>query len=48
MPALGDIVQFFGGQFFGSTQFPHTDLTGQTMIITGANSGLGFECAKQL
>jgi NAD(P)-dependent dehydrogenase (short-subunit alcohol dehydrogenase family) len=25
-----------------------TDLTGRTAIITGSNSGLGFECAKQL
>ncbi|CAK7205416.1 hypothetical protein SEUCBS139899_008187 [Sporothrix eucalyptigena] len=46
---------FFPNQFI-KNQFrtkPHptpkdTDLSGQTIIVTGSNTGLGLECAKQL
>ncbi|QDS68710.1 hypothetical protein FKW77_003841 [Venturia effusa] len=48
MPAISDIVQFFGGQVFGKTFVPEVDLSGKTIIITGANIGLGFEAAKHL
>ncbi|KAL4783726.1 NAD(P)-binding protein [Aspergillus varians] len=30
------------------TSHQEFDLTGQTIIVTGANTGLGFECSKQL
>ncbi|KAF2662127.1 NAD(P)-binding protein [Lophiostoma macrostomum CBS 122681] len=36
------------GQAFGTTRLPDIDLTGKTVIVTGANTGLGFECAKHL
>lgn len=48
MPTFTDVVQFLGGQFFGKTFIPHMDLSGQTMIVTGGNTGLGLDCAKHL
>ncbi|EME39030.1 hypothetical protein DOTSEDRAFT_160897 [Dothistroma septosporum NZE10] len=48
MPAAGDIIQFMRGQIFGSTELPNTTFSGQTVIVTGANSGLGYECCKHL
>lgn len=49
LPPLADISQFFGGQFFGKTNIPeHADFTGKTIIITGANGGLGYEAAKHV
>jgi len=44
----GDILQMQRGQIFQTPFVPSVDLTGQTIIITGANSGLGFEAAKHL
>ncbi|KAF2027989.1 NAD(P)-binding protein [Setomelanomma holmii] len=35
-------------QAFGKTHLPIADLTGKTIIVTGANTGLGLECAKHL
>lgn len=48
MPAPSDILRFMRGQLFETPQLPNTTFDGQTIVITGANSGLGFECAKQV
>ncbi|KAJ9149318.1 NAD(P)-binding domain protein [Pleurostoma richardsiae] len=41
---------FFKSQFFAKTRWPpkDTDLSGQVAIVTGATTGLGLECARQL
>jgi NAD(P)-dependent dehydrogenase (short-subunit alcohol dehydrogenase family) len=41
---------FFNNQFLARTQWPpgNTNLSGQTAIITGSNTGLGYEAAIQL
>ena len=36
------------GQAFGKTWIPDIDFTGKTMVVTGANTGLGLECVKHL
>ena len=43
-----DIIQMNIGQIFQTAILPKTDLTGRTIIVTGANTGLGFEAAKHL
>lgn len=49
MATLSDKKQFLGGQLFGSTYIPKgADLSGKTVVVTGANTGIGFECAKHL
>jgi hypothetical protein len=49
MPTAKDIRIFMKGQAFGSTHIPKdTDFSGKTVVITGANTGLGFECAKHM
>ncbi|KAF7563967.1 hypothetical protein G7046_g140 [Stylonectria norvegica] len=43
--------QFFKRQFFVKppvAKRSEVDLTGKTVIVTGSNTGLGFECNKQL
>jgi retinol dehydrogenase 12 len=42
------ILQFLRGQLFETPALPMASLTGQTIIVTGANTGLGLECAKHL
>lgn len=42
------ILQFLNGQVLQTPPLPTTDLTGRTIIVTGANTGLGFDCAKHL
>ncbi|ERF69017.1 hypothetical protein EPUS_06704 [Endocarpon pusillum Z07020] len=42
------ITQFLRGQLLQTPPLPTTDLTGQTIIVTGANTGLGLECAKHM
>lgn len=48
MPTAGDMQQFLGGQTFGSTFLPNVNLLGKTIIVTGANTGLGYACAVHL
>jgi len=42
----GHIAKFIGAQLFGNTPKPTKSFAGQTVIITGSNTGLGFEGAK--
>lgn len=41
---------FLQNQFFSKPVYPPkgTDLSGKTAIVTGANTGLGLECSRQL
>ncbi|TVY83895.1 Short-chain dehydrogenase/reductase tropG [Lachnellula suecica] len=48
MGLAGDILQMNVGQMLQTPVLPSTDFTGKTIIITGANQGLGFEAAKHL
>ena len=41
-------AQFMRGQLFQTPQLPKTDLKGQTIIVTGANTGLGLDASKHL
>ncbi|ORY08960.1 hypothetical protein BCR34DRAFT_569260 [Clohesyomyces aquaticus] len=42
----GHMAKFIGAQLFGKTPKPTGSFAGQTVIITGSNTGLGFEAAK--
>jgi retinol dehydrogenase-12 len=48
MALFNEIAKMLLGQAFGKTYVPDLDLTGNTIIVTGANTGLGLECAKHL
>lgn len=48
MPSVGDVVSFLGVSLFGRTHVPDRDLSGKTFLITGANTGLGYDCAEHL
>jgi hypothetical protein len=49
MATFNDIRTFVKGLIFGSTRIPKdADFSGKTVVITGANTGLGFECAKHM
>jgi retinol dehydrogenase-12 len=48
MPTVSDVMAYLGGQTFGSTILPDVDLVGRTYIVTGANTGLGFDAVKHL
>jgi len=48
MPAPSDIAGFAFGQIMQTPTLPKTTLAGKTVVITGSNTGLGFECAKQV
>lgn len=39
---------FLYSQFFVTLQYPNESFTGQTVIVTGSNVGLGKECARHL
>lgn len=42
------LPSFLHSQLFIEPKLPQTDLTGQCIIVTGANRGLGFEAARHL
>lgn len=48
MPTAPDIYRFLSSQALGRTVLPDVDLSGKTIVITGANTGLGFDTAKHL
>jgi hypothetical protein len=48
MPSFSEMKQYLGGQIFGAPKLPNVDLSDKVYVVTGANTGLGFECAKQL
>ena len=39
-------ADFFYSQLFKTPPYPTTDFTGQTIIVTGSNVGLGFEAVR--
>ncbi|KAK4169599.1 retinol dehydrogenase 14 [Cladorrhinum sp. PSN259] len=41
-----DLLVFLYSQFFGTPSYPKTSFAGKTIIITGANSGLGLEASR--
>ncbi|MCJ1266666.1 hypothetical protein MMC22_006551 [Lobaria immixta] len=43
---MAGLLYFFKSQFFTSLPYPTNNLTGQTIIVTGANTGLGLEAAR--
>ena len=40
------ILRFIQDQWWKVAPVEHVDLTGKTVIVIGANAGLGFEAAK--
>ena len=40
------VLDFFRDQFWKVLPVEHVDLTGKTVVVVGANVGLGFEAAK--
>lgn len=43
---MGYITSFLHSQLFVSLPYPKSDFSNQTIIVTGSNSGLGFEAAR--
>ena len=43
---MGYITTFLHSQLFVSLPYPKSDFTGQTIIVTGSNTGLGLEAAR--
>ena len=48
MAPLSEVIKMLVGQAFGRTWVPETNLKEKTIVVTGANTGLGLECAKHL
>jgi retinol dehydrogenase-12 len=42
------LTSFFYSQFLVTLPYPTKDLTGQTIIVTGSNAGLGLEAARHI
>jgi NAD(P)-dependent dehydrogenase (short-subunit alcohol dehydrogenase family) len=42
------MAKFFWAQLFGNAPTPTQSFAGQTIIVTGSNTGLGFEAAKHI
>ncbi|KAI9825809.1 MAG: hypothetical protein M1832_000749 [Thelocarpon impressellum] len=40
------LLRFFHSQLFIKLPYPETDFGGQTVVVTGANTGLGLEAAR--
>ncbi|KAK4543113.1 hypothetical protein LTR36_005890 [Oleoguttula mirabilis] len=45
---LGWTATFMKSQLFTSVPYPTSDFSGQTVIITGSNTGLGLEASKHI
>jgi len=43
---MGYVTTFLHSQLFVSLPYPKSDFSGQTIIITGSNTGLGLEAAR--
>jgi len=43
---MGYATTFLYSQLFMSLPYPESDFTGQTIIVTGSNTGLGLEAAR--
>lgn len=47
-PSLGFFYNFLKSQWLVTPTYPTTSYEGQTVIVTGANVGLGFEAARHI
>jgi short-subunit dehydrogenase len=45
---MGFILTFLKSQLFAKLPYPTSDFSGQTVIITGSNTGLGLEAARHI
>ena len=45
---MGYVLQFFKSQLLVTPPYPTWDFSGQTVIITGSNTGLGLEAARHI
>jgi retinol dehydrogenase-12 len=45
---FSSIGHFLYSQFFVTPKYPDTSCKGQTLIVTGANTGLGLEASRHL
>ena len=43
---MGGFLEFFYSQFFTYLPYPKQSFSGQTIIVTGSNTGLGLEAAR--